>query len=168
MKNIFTISLLCFLTASFSADAQVIFGRQPITPSPKVATDTEVAPETKAEKQAVPTEVTEPKEEIQGIPVKLSEEDKEAADDALRDNLRDTTKQDDLKARVNFLEANDYQDKVMLRRKLMENGESFRVSSYAADSQKKASVNPQNDAQMNEYIFERSGVAEHPKADHEQ
>lgn len=159
-----TLSVICLMTFHF-ANAQVF--KQSTTNS-------------KVEEQKIPENISEPKvektnsnedtasqKELKGIPVKLSEEQKEAADEALRNNLRDITKKDELKTRIEFLEANNYQDKVILRRELMKNGNNFRLSSHAADNIKKANVNPKSDSQMNEYIFERSGVAEN-KASNDQ
>lgn len=99
-------------------------------------------------------------EDEQGIPVKLSPEELAEADSNLRDNLRDTTKNDDLKARIDFLESNNYADKIMFRRKMLKHKYDFNISSRAANSLKKANVNPNDNNDMNKYLFERANVAE--------
>ncbi len=159
-KYIYAFLPVFILTSALSAEAQMLFGRQPITPSAKVENTPENIPEPQTTETKTLPEETMPQAEVKGIQVELTEEQKEEADENLRNNLRNTTKRDELKTRVEFLEANDYHDEIMLRRKLMKNGEKFRLSSRAAKAQPKANVNPKSDSQMDEYILERAGVAE--------
>lgn len=154
------------LTSAMSAEAQILFGRQTDTSSVKVeSTPTGMIEPQTVETKALPEETSLPTK-VKGIQIELTEEQKEEADENLRNNLRNTTKRDELKTRVEFLETNDYHDEIMLRRKLMKNGEKFKLSSRYAKSKPKANVNPKSDLQMDKYILERAGVAEE-KESHE-
>lgn len=163
-KFIYAFLPIFLLTSATSAEAQMLFGRQPSTSSAKVESTSQDITESQAtETKALPEE-SAPQVEIKGIQVELTEEQKEEADENLRNNLRNTTKRDELKTRVEFLEANDYHDEIMLRRKLMKNGEKFKLSSRSAKAKPKANVNPKSDSQMDNYLLERAGVAEKQKS----
>lgn len=160
-KFIYAFLPIFLLTLATSAEAQMLFGRRPTTPSAKVeSTPENIQEPPSAATTALPEEETAVKAEVKGIQVELTEEQKEEADENLRNNLRNTTKRDELKTRVEFLEANDYHDEIMLRRKLMKNGEKFKLSSRSAKAKPKANVNPKSDSQMDNYLLERAGVAE--------
>ncbi|MBR4105887.1 MAG: hypothetical protein IKK52_01120 [Alphaproteobacteria bacterium] len=163
-KFIYAFLPIFLLTSATSAEAQMLFGRQPSTSSAKVESTSQDITESQAtETKALPEE-SAPQVETKGIQVELTEEQKEEADENLRNNLRNTTKRDELKTRVEFLEANDYHDEIMLRRKLMKNGEKFKLSSRSAKAKPKANVNPKSDSQMDNYLLERAGVAEKQKS----
>lgn len=156
MKKIAIAVVLSVFMIITDASAQFFgFGRK-TTPKEevieeKVETDVqEVQPEDK----------TKAIEEQRSIPVKLSDEEIEQIDDNLRNELRDTVKKDELNARVEYLEADNYIDRVERRRKLLRHGEDFASSSRAASTMKKANVNPKDNSQMNNYIFDRAGVGE--------
>ncbi len=97
------------------------------------------------------------------VPAKLSEEQLAAEDDTLRDNLRNTAKNDDHKSRVKLLEVNNYIDKVTLRRNLQKQGLSFKEASKIAETLPKPKIDPDSNKQMNDYIFDRADVKDQPQ-----
>jgi len=155
------LSIFAFLP-TISVSAQILTN----SPKPQIA----VPPATKevAAAQDVslsPTEEQTSNKEVKIIvPAKLSKEQLAAEDDKLRENLRDTTKNDDRKSRVKFLEVNNYVDKVTLRRNLQKQGIGFKEAEQIAKQLPKPQINPDSNKQMNDYIFERADVKEFPQA----
>ena len=156
MKKIVVLMFLSILMTVTDASAQLFgFGRK--TENKEAVAEVKAAPVV----QAVKTEDNTLQEEpIKSIPVKLSDAEKEEIDNNLRDSLRDTVKKDELAARVEYLEADNYVDRVKTRQRLLHHSGDFKISSHAARSMKKANVNPKDNAQMNEYILNRAGVGD--------
>ena len=156
MKKIVVLMFLSILMTVTDASAQLFgFGRK--TENKEAVAEVKAAPVV----QAVKTEDNTLQEEpIKSIPVKLSDVEKEEIDNNLRDSLRDTVKKDELAARVEYLEADNYVDRVKTRQRLLRHSGDFKISSHAARSMKKANVNPKDNAQMNEYILNRAGVGD--------
>lgn len=163
MKKLFIFLSVITLLPISAALSQIL----PSTGSTKPQTSSaplteEVAGSAETASDSAETQVSDKEVEIL-VPTKLSEEELAAEDNTLRDDLRDTTQNDDRKSRVKFIEVNNYIDKVTLRRELRRQGLSFEEASTIAETLPKPKINPDSNKQMNNYIFERADVKEQPQ-----
>jgi len=155
MKKIFLLLLFGGLCAAFSASAQMLnFGQK------AEAVKKEAVKEVVNEPTAVAPATNDGVDDNYGIQIEVSQEEKEAIADSLRDDLRDTLKNNEIKERVEYVEDNNYIDRVMYRREMLKQSQDYKVAEHAAASLKKAQVNPKSDKQLNDYILERAGVPE--------
>lgn len=129
-------------------------------PAPTVKKDNSTTDnDTKAEN--LPSKQNELSEEMIARGIKtLPPEEVDKMRDDLRDDLRKTTKFDDLKEKINYIEVNNRIDKTLYRRKLEDMGENYNISSRIAERKPKLQINPKSDAQMEKLILERAGVPE--------
>lgn len=165
MIKTYFISLLLTIWA-FGANAQS-FDRLP-DPSKELPQKEVKVSSTADEKKAVPTktEYSAPEQidytaemAARGIKTLPPEEVDKMRDD-LRNDLLKTTKFDDEKERINYLEVNNRIDKTLYRRKLENMGEDYKTSDKIAQRKEKIRINPNNDSQMEKLILERAGVPE--------
>ena len=95
-KFIYAFLPIFLLTLTTSAEAQMLFGRQPSTSSAKVESSPKDITESQAtETKALPEE-SAPQVEVKGIQVELTEEQKEEADE----NLRNKTQTDEKRRKI--------------------------------------------------------------------
>ena len=158
MKKTLIILTSVLLAAATSAEAQLLNASE----AKKVAIEPNKVetPAAQPEITTTVTPVTQQAEEPQGIPVRVSEEEKVEIDNQLRESLRDVNKNDELTERVKFLESNNYADEVLLRRKMLKHGIDYKVAKTVAKEESKSKVNPKSDKDMNRYVFERADVPE--------
>ena len=97
---------------------------------------------------------------LRGIKTMPTEEEKEVMREGLREDLRQSIKYNDLKENINYLEVNNRLEKTAYRRRLQQMGENYRMSARLAERKRKIQVNPKDEKQMEQYVFERAGVPE--------
>ena len=122
--------------------------------------ETSTADEVKAEVIDETASSVEQAATEEGIVNGVSEEERAALDNELRDKLKGTLREGEAKENVRFLSANNYLDKVMNRRHLQQMGENYNDAAAIAEYTPKAQVNPKDNEEVQQYIYERAGVPE--------
>lgn len=160
MKNLILFLTVLFLLPINTALGQIIpSASRPKLTQPSATTATEKVAPTDADKVASTAETAPATADEAATPPDPIAEFTAKANDNLREELRDTTKNYDIKTRRKYLNVNHHIDKILLRQQLQKQGVDTKVAASAAETLKKPNVDPASNEQMNEYILNRADIS---------
>lgn len=164
MKKSFIFILLSFAIIISNAYAQIInskIHRKTFSdPKPPAAEVTNNSAEKQAEQPLTDIKITnqqEPvlSEEEKTLPATITPEQINEANNQLRNDLRDSLKNNSLRERVEFFNVNNYLDKKERSKQLFRKSNDYKLS--IRKNKVKTSVDLRNNEQLNDFIFEKAG-----------
>lgn len=157
----YLIVFAAFLFISCAADAQVL-GSSNLQDVKTAETETisEGVVQDSPEGKLLSREEIEALIKSEAPAVAMTAEEKAEIDAKAKKNMRSSVKKQSVRERKDFIDAMTSSEKVVARRKALLAGQGKAGAAQAEDNVKKPDINPSQDKEMENYLFEKAGLAQ--------